>query len=152
MPGPPPPNHAHTHATYLAPSPTCGSPSPEAAPPTAPGRRSDNAGGTAGPGTVLATRVTPTGHLYVKPVSFTASSSRKEMAVGGAGGKKAAPAPTPAPVGGRKMLVYGSDDRVEVDTSYYPYSAVGYLLTRDDGKGHDCSGALIYGNVVLLAG
>ncbi len=51
--------------------------------------------------------------------------------------------------GGRKMLLFGGDDRAEINSTAFPWSAVGYMSGRRNGG---CSSAVIGPRHVLTAG
>ncbi|GAB4816324.1 hypothetical protein N2152v2_003370 [Parachlorella kessleri] len=98
----------------------------------------------------FATRITPLGYLYVKPTEETVALA--------AGGQAEIPPFTPTPPNNtahnsRKLLIWGTDDRVQVLSRAYPFSAVGNIRGEEaSGISYGCSGAVVAASTIFTAG
>jgi hypothetical protein len=102
-----------------------------------------------------AARVTPQGHLYVQPEAAAKAAMAREAASGQSMSPPFQPTnePTNSTGGRRALQVWGSDGRVRVRTTKFPYSAVGHLtVTKYNKRGSSCSGALIGPSTVFTVG
>ncbi|GAB4813381.1 hypothetical protein N2152v2_000427 [Parachlorella kessleri] len=136
----------------------------------------------AGNRTLLAARVNALGHLYLKPspaselaaafwdgdsqqavlpprvpAAKPSMASQQEAEQGQEKGSRKlllAALPEPRRAGSRGLLVTQPDDREEINTAAYPYSAVGLLFHENaaDGSEGFCSGSLVGPRSVLTAG
>ena len=120
--------------------------------------------------TLLAAWVDADGHLYLKSsaasepasailgndsqVSLPSPNSTKKQQPQGSRKLLLATQPElPVKGSGRKLLVTNPDGRVEIDTSAYPYSAVGLLISVKTATSDAiCTGTLIGPRSVLTAG
>jgi V8-like Glu-specific endopeptidase len=95
--------------------------------------------------------------LKVEPSEALREAVKKMLnaPAGGGASKTSAPRKSGDPFvkGEASRKVFGDDDRVEVDdTTNYPYSAIGYLESRDtNGQYESCSATLIGPSTVLTA-
>jgi V8-like Glu-specific endopeptidase len=103
--------------------------------------------------TLLAARLTNGGHLYLRSADGAEGGELSTQQAALAPRLPQGLAARLAKKGSRKLLVTKPDEREEVDSAEYPWSAVGLIsFVGEEEKGAICSGALISRRHVLTAG